>query len=372
MIRILLTTLLCLFTFNASALAFNTSAKQAIVIDYETGQVLFEKNAGVQMPTSSMSKVMTAYMAFDALKSGRISLSDTFKVSEKAWQKGGSKMFVEVNTRVSIEDLLYGIIVQSGNDATIVLAEGLMQREEDFARVMTLKAKEIGMNDTNFVNASGWPDPGHYSTARDLATMSQALIRNFPDYYGYYSEEEFTYNEITQSNRNPLLYQNIRADGIKTGHTEIAGFGLIGSGVALDGRRVIFVLNGLDSEAARAQESKRVMEWAYDNFEIRTALTKDQMLADIAVSLGEAQSVAAIMNEDVSLIVPINDAKPVIEVHYSEPLLAPITAGQQIGSVSVKSEYEVRQFPLVAAQDVAEAGLFETFIQKLTLMIGNL
>ncbi|HOO82296.1 MAG TPA: D-alanyl-D-alanine carboxypeptidase family protein, partial [Alphaproteobacteria bacterium] len=204
----------------AHAASIETKAKQAIVVDYETGTVLLSKNMDEQMPTSSMSKVMTMYAVFDSIKNGQISLNDTLPVSEKAWRMGGSKMFVEVDKRVKVEDLIRGVIVQSGNDATVVLAEGLAGSENAFANMINDKATGLGMKNSHFVNASGWPDPEHYSTARDLATLGRAIIHDFPDYYKYYMEKEFTYNNIKQTNRNPLLYRNIGADGIKTGHTE--------------------------------------------------------------------------------------------------------------------------------------------------------
>ncbi len=248
MFRIISALLLALvFSTPSFAQGIDTAAKQAIVLDYETGTVLFEKNADERMPTSSMSKVMTAYMVFDAVKKGQISMENQFPVTEKAWNTQGSKMFVELGNSIKVEDLLRDVIIQSGNDATIVLAEGISGSEEVFAKNMTAKAHELGMKNSNFTNASGWPDDNHYSTARDLATMGVALIHDFPEYYKIYSEKDFTYHSIKQGNRNPLLYLNNGGDGIKTGHTEAAGYGLIGSGVsALNGRRVVFVVNGGD------------------------------------------------------------------------------------------------------------------------------
>jgi serine-type D-Ala-D-Ala carboxypeptidase (penicillin-binding protein 5/6) len=242
--------LFALLLFAAPAMAqvapMETVAREAYIIDAETGQVLFEKNADQKMPTSSMSKTMTMYMVFEALKNGKLTLDQELPVSETAWRMQGSKMFVPLGQMVKVEDLIRGVIVQSGNDATIVLAEGLAGSEGEFAAAMNRKAKELGMINSNFMNASGWPDENHYSTCHDLAILAIALIRDFPDYYKYYAEKEFTYNNIKQGNRNPLLYKNIGADGIKTGHTESAGYGLMASGVR-DGRRVVMVLNGMAS-----------------------------------------------------------------------------------------------------------------------------
>ena len=240
------------------AQALETRAREAFLIDVTTGTVLLEKDADVSMPPASMSKIMTAYLVFGALKEGRISLDDKLPVSEKAWRKGGSKMFVEVGSEVSVEDLLRGVIVQSGNDACIVLAEALAGSEEAFAEQMTRKAREIGMEGSTFTNSTGWPDPNHRMTARDLAILAERMVQDFPDFYHYYSEREFTYNGIRQGNRNPLLYKNLGADGLKTGHTEEAGYGLTAS-AERDGRRLVLVINGLESIKARSEEAERLI-----------------------------------------------------------------------------------------------------------------
>lgn len=347
--------------------AVETAAKQAIIVDYDTGTVLMAKNADARMPTSSMSKVMTMYMVFDALKAGTVQMDDTFLVSEKAWRKGGSKMFVEVNKRVAVEDLIRGVIVQSGNDATIVLAEGLSGTEDAFAHAMTAKAKELGMENSNFANASGWPDPLHYSTARDLATLGMHIIKDFPEYYSIYSEKEFTYNKISQKNRNPLLYRNMGADGIKTGHTEAGGYGLIGSGVNPEGRRVVLVVNGLDSEAERAQESARLLEWALQGFANKTAFTAGQNVAEAAVVYGKKDRVPMQIQEDVILTLPkVSSTDLKVEAVYKGPLVAPIFKGDQVGTlyVSVPGRKQVQEIPLVAAQDVKAQGFFAKTIAK--------
>ena len=369
--------LIAIAPLNALAASIDTAAKQAIVFDVETGTVLLEKNPDQQMPTSSMSKVLTAYLIFDALKAGTLNPDDTFTVSEKAWRKGGSKMFVEVNKQVEIMDLLRGVIIQSGNDATIVLAEGLSGSEEAFAGAMNEKARELGMNNSNFMNASGWPDPKHYSTARDLGKLAEALIDNHPEYYKLYSEKEFSYNDIPQQNRNPLLYQNIGADGVKTGHTEVGGYGLIGSGVT-EGpngeRRVIFVINGLESSAARAQESKKLLQWALNSFKNETLVKANAVVGKAEVLLGQQDSVDLVVNEDVKLTVPHNADRDIkITTQYEGPIKAPIKKGDELGQlvISIPNQPDVTK-PIYAASNVDAKGFVsQTLFKAKTLLLGQ-
>ncbi len=366
--------LLVTFSFPAVAARPQTAAKQAILIDYETGTVLYAKNADQRMPTSSMSKVISMYAVFEALESGQIALTDTFRVSEKAWRKGGSKMFVEVNKDVKIEDLIRGVIIQSGNDATIVLAEGLSGGEEAFAIRLNEIAGKLGMKDSNFVNASGWPDDNHYSTAKDLAKLGRALIVNFPEYYGYYAEKEFTYNDIKQPNRNPLLYQNIGADGIKTGHTDAGGFGRIGSGVAPDGRRVIMVVNGLDSTKARAQESKKLLSWGLANFKKETVFTAGEAVKSVPVVLGKQAHVEAVLKEDIAMILPRNaDDEIKVEVQFNTPISAPVATGTKVGTLTITPpDMQPVSAALYAASDVEKLGFFKRAIANgKQLVIGR-
>lgn len=349
-----------------------TKAKQAIVMDFETGAVLFEKNSQDTMPTSSMSKVMTMYQIFSAIKKGEMSLSDTLPVSEKAWRKGGSKMFVEVNKRVKVEDLIRGVIVQSGNDATIVLAEGHSGSEGNFADALNETAATLGMKDSHFTNASGWPDPEHYSTANDLAVMAKAIITNFPEHYKYYAEKEFTYNNITQQNRNPLLYKNIGADGLKTGHTDAGGYGLIGTGKQAE-RRVIIVVNGLNDEKARADESGKLLEWGLQRFKNITLVKAGQSVEEAAIVLGKLKNVTAIVKDDLLVTVPKVGAKD-IQVHakFKEPLLAPVTQGDEIGEIEIKTPYgETISAPLYAAQDVEKLGMFGRAVARTKALISD-
>ncbi len=349
--------------------AISTKAKQAIIIDYNTGSILFEKNADEQMPTSSMSKVMTMYLVFDALKKGDISLDDTFIVSEKAWRKGGSKMFVPVGEQVKIEDLVRGVIIQSGNDATIVLAQGLGGNVASFAAALNRKAKELGMNNSHFMNASGWPDPNHYSTARDLAILAAAMIKDFPDYYGYYAEKEFTYNKIRQTNRNPLLYANIGADGLKTGHTEMGGYGLIGTGVK-DGRRVIIVINGLESKSDRKQESIKLLQWGLNGFRNISLFDDNKNLDKAPVYFGTKNFVGLRAESSLDIIVPKlfeNDIK--VEVKYNSPLKAPISKGQDVGVVIVHiPKGDIIEIPLVTSEDIKEMTFLAKLIAKVRLL----
>lgn len=339
-----------------NAQSLDTVAKQAIVIDYDTNTVLFEKNADERMPTSSMSKVMSMYLVFDALKKGNLSLNDTFLVSEKAWRKGGSKMFVELGKQIKVEDLIRGVVIQSGNDATIVLAEGLAGSESAFASALNKKAQNLGMNNSNFMNASGWPDLDHYSTARDLAVLARATIENFPEYYKYYAEPEFTYHDIKQSNRNPLLSKKIGADGLKTGHTEDGGYGLIGTGKK-NGRRVIIVLNGMESSKMRASESVRILQWGLNSFKTIALFENNSALGKVPVYLGSKTNVKVKATSASKILVPKlmgNDIK--IEMEYSSPLKAPIMAGQDVGVIKVymPNSDEVLETRLVAMEAVDE------------------
>lgn len=358
---------------TAQDAAFNhTSAKQAILMDYDTGMVMFEKNAHEKMPTSSMSKTITMYLVFEALKEGRVQLDTEFPVSEKAWKKGGSKMFVEVNDRVPVEDLIQGVIVQSGNDATIVLAEGIAGSEEAFAEGLNETAAKLDMSNSHFMNASGWPDPEHYSTAHDLAILAHHLISDFPEYYHYFAEKEFTYNNIKQPNRNPLLYRNIGADGLKTGHTEAGGYGLMASGTR-DGRRVILVVNGLPDEKARAQEGARLLEWGLSGFENVSLFKNGDIVGEAQVAMGKSAAVPLAVQQDIDITIPTtvkNDLK--VEMVYNGPLVAPVRKGAKLGTLKVHvprvSDFEI---PLYAAEDVSGLGFFAMTFAKIKHKLGN-
>jgi len=343
--------------------AIETNAREAVVLDATTGRVLFEKNAEQRMPPASMSKLMTIYMVFSRLRDGSLSLEDTFRVSENAWRRGGAKsgsstMFLEPNKRVDVESLLRGIIVQSGNDACIVVAEGIAGSEPAFAEAMTIKAKEIGLTDSNFANATGWPDPDQYMTAKDLAHLALRTIEDFPEFYHYYSETEFTYNDIRQRNRNPLLYKGIGADGLKTGHTEEAGYGLTASAVR-NGRRVVAVLNGLESKKDRSTESERLIDWAFREFNNYALFKSGDVVSDAEVWLGAAGRVPLKITQDVLITLPRKVRKDMtVKVRYESPIPAPIIAGAPLAElvVSAPGEQDLT-IPLVAGADVEALGL---------------
>ncbi len=360
-----LTALLLISPAYAQTAPLETVAKQAYIIDFETGQVLFDKNGDQKMPTSSMSKTMTMYMIFEALKNGKLSLDQTLPVSETAWKMQGSKMFVPLGEMVKVEDLIRGVIVQSGNDATIVLAEGVAGSEGEFSVAMNRKAKELGMNNSNFMNASGWPDDNHFSTCHDLATLAIALIHDFPDQYKYYSEIDFTYNGIKQGNRNPLLYKNIGADGIKTGHTENAGYGLMGSAVR-GGRRVVMVLNGMASMDERAQESTRLMEWALANFENKQVVSAGMKVADAPVLMGMEQSVPLLVNKDLKITMPrMATADIKAQAVFEGPLEAPVQKGQEVGVLRISiPNMKTIELPILAAKDIPRLGFFPAIAEK--------
>lgn len=342
----------------APALAqVDTAAKQALLVDYGTGAVLLEKNADELMPPSSMSKLMTTYMVFDRLKNGSLSLDDTLPVSENAWRKQGSKMFVHVGDRVKIQDLLRGIIVQSGNDACIVVAEGLGGSEESFAAEMTRKSRDLGLTASVFKNATGWPDEGHLMTARDLSVLAKRLIADFPEYYRIYSELNFSYSGITQGNRNPLLYKNMGADGLKTGHTEAAGYGLTGSAQRGE-RRLILVINGLSSMKERAEETERLIEWGFREYDNYALFKGGEVVADAEVWLGDAPSVPLIAGQKLEVTLPRKVRRDMkVVAQFNGPVPAPVKKGAVIGQLVVSAPgMKPVELPLLAGADVERLG----------------
>ncbi|QIE54173.1 D-alanyl-D-alanine carboxypeptidase [Pikeienuella piscinae] len=342
----------------APASAFDTAARAAMVIDMTSGAVLLEKNPDMPLPPASMSKLMTLDMTFEALQSGRLSLDETFPVSEKAWKMGGSRMFVRAGERVSIRDLLRGVIVQSGNDACVVLAEGLAGSEAAFAEKMNARAAELGMTGSHFVNATGWPDPEHRMTARDLMILVDRMVNVFPEYYPIFAETEFEWDGVKQSNRNPLLYLDLGADGLKTGHTEAAGYGLTGSAIR-DGRRIAFVITGLDSMNSRSQEAERLLTWAFREFRTEQIATAGQIVGEAEVWVGEDATVPLTPEHDVIATAPWSDIdKMKTIIRYDGPIAAPIAAGDRIGDLVVEAPgLPPVSTPLIAAAAVAKGGL---------------
>ena len=345
------------------ASALDTNARAALVIDHNTGTVLLEKNAETPLPPASMSKLMTLNMVFEALKDGRLSLDDTFRVSVKAWQMGGSKMFLREGEEVRIEDLIRGVIVQSGNDACVVLAEGLAGSEEAFAIRMTQRARELGMMNSTFANSTGWPHPDHNMSARDLVFIARRLIDDFPEYYGYFAEESFVWADIEQDNRNPLLSLGIGADGLKTGHTEAAGYGLVGS-AQQDDRRITLMITGLDSTRERLVESERLMTWAFREFYGRTLFGQGETVIRADVWLGEADGVDLVPVRDITAVIPYADRASIkLSVAYDGPLEAPLSRGDKVADLLVETPtLGVSRFPLTVAQDVPRGG----FVTRLT------
>jgi D-alanyl-D-alanine carboxypeptidase (penicillin-binding protein 5/6) len=351
------------------ASAFETPARAAILVDLQADQVLYAKNPDEPLPPASMSKLMTAFMVFERLEEGRLSLDDTLPVSEKAWRKGGSKMFVEVGSRVRVEDLLRGIIVQSGNDACIVVAEALGGSEEAFAEQMTARARELGLTHTTFKNASGWPDPEHLMSVRDLATLARTLIERFPNYYTLYSEKEFTFNGIRQYSRNPLLHRDSGADGLKTGYTEEAGYGLTASAVR-DGRRLVLVLAGLERAEDRAREAERVLEYGYRQFKSYQLFSAGEAVGQAGVWLGSEATVPLVLEQDVVIsLTPEGRRDLEVKVVYDGPIPAPVGKGAQVAELEIVAPgIEPRRLPLIASQEVRAANL----LSRVTGALGYL
>lgn len=348
-----------------SAAAFDTEADYALLMDAETGYVMLDKQADTRMAPASMSKLMTAYLVFEALKNNQISWDDEMTVSENAWRKGGAKsgsstMFLNPGQQVKVRDLIRGVIIQSGNDACITLAENLAGSEEVFADMMTAKGKELGLKEAVFKNATGLPHPEHKMSSRDLALLAQAIIRDFPDQYPIYSEKEFKFNGIRQENRNPLLYSVKGADGLKTGHTKESGYGLTGSVVTPDGRRLIMVLNGLKTMAARSAESKKIMGWGASAFENVTLFASGAPILDIPVWLGVKDQVAATVDETTRVTLMKGTRAGVRTIaRFDTPVMAPVEKGQKLGEVTVLIPgREEMILNLVAAEDVEKVGYF--------------
>lgn len=357
--RAILLRLLAVLCLAAPAHAFDTNATAAWVYDVETGTVLMEKNADQQIPPASMSKLMTTYMLFEAIKEGRMQMDTRLPVSTKARQMKGSTMFLNEQDRPTVEELVKGIIVLSGNDACVVVAEGLSGTEAAFARQMTERGRQLGLTGSNFTNASGWPDPGHRMTAHDLGLLAVRLTQDFPELYKYFALTEFPYDNrapANRYNRNPLLRLNIGADGLKTGHTQEAGYGLVGSAVQ-DGRRVVFVITGLQSESARSEEAERIVNWAFRQFTMRTLVPAGETVVQAPVWLGTQSRVGLTTKNGVRVLIPAGAESQVrVEAVYDSPLPAPFAEGDTLGKlvVTIPGTREAVT-PLVANASVAEA-----------------
>ncbi|MDA1132036.1 MAG: D-alanyl-D-alanine carboxypeptidase [Proteobacteria bacterium] len=345
-------------TTDAQAAVVETVAPQAILIDLATGSVLMEKDSDQIIEPASMSKLMLIYMLFERLADGGLTMDDTLPVSETAWRMGGSKMFVGVNTRVTVSDLLRGIIVQSGNDACIVVAEALASSELAFAQMMTERGIELGLRNSVFKNSTGWPADGHVMTAADIARLAERIIRDFPQYYSMFAETSFTYNEIRQSNRNPLLYSYAGADGLKTGHTESAGYGLVGSATR-NGRRLVLVVTGLENEQQRAREAERLLDWGFREFANYALFRAGEVVADAPLWLGDTATVPLVIQNDLTLTMSRAARRQMtVTAEYQGPIPAPIQSGQQVATLVIEApDTETIRLPLYAGADVGRLGL---------------
>lgn len=355
--------ILAVMPFIGQAQAFETRATAAWVYDMATQTVLMDKNADASLPPASMSKLMTLNMLFEALRDGRVTMDTEFNVSSLAKNMGGSTMFLNERDRPTARELIRGIIINSGNDACVVVAEGLAGTEESFAEQMTERAKALGMTNSRFANSSGWPDPGQRMSMRDLGILARRLIEEFPEYYPIFSETEYNFAEraaANRHNRNPLLKLGGGADGLKTGHTSEAGYGLVGSAKQGD-RRVIFVITGLTSEKERAEEADRMMNWAFRQFVLKTVVKAGNRVAEADVWLGDAKTVGLVAAQDVSMLLPalVQDGVKA-EVRYTGPLKAPITAGMEVGELVITvPELPERRIPLITEAAVAQGGFLQ-------------
>lgn len=362
-----LTVLLCSTVCGFNAMGFETAARNAILMDYDTGEYLFEKNIAESVPPASMSKLMTVYILMSKIKDGSIKLDDTFSVSENAWRKGGaatggSTMFLSIGDNVSVENLIKGIVIQSGNDACIVVAENVAGSEDDFVILMNKTAKKLGLKNSHFENATGLPHPDHRMSMEDLAILARHIIKEFPELYHYFSQKEFVYNNIKQGNRNPLLYTMKGADGLKTGHTEEAGFCLAASATKGE-RRLIEVMSGMSSNRERSEEAERLMSWGFREFNNFKILTKGQTVAVAKVWYGKEDSVNLTVADDVLKTVHMSQQDNVkATAEFDEPVKAPIKAGQEIGTIKIEIEGQSPlNVPLIAENDVSETGMLGKF-----------
>ena len=378
MIKIIITLSVYLILTVSSLSKPNIDARTVILIDYHSDKILYEFDPDAQIYPASMTKIMTSIIAFDLLKKNKISLDDTFTVSEKAWrlsQSGYSSMFIMINDQVSVEDLLKGIIIASGNDACVALAEGIAGSEEVFAEMMNEKAQEIGMLSTNFTNSSGINDPDNISTVRDIAIMSKYLIKNFPDFYELFKEKTFTWDRtggepIKQGNRNPLLYKNVGADGVKTGYLGVEKYSLA-STIKKDDRRLIAVASGFPSKNIRSSDSLKLLNWGFRNTNTYEVSRKDETIFEIETWLGRNAKIKATTKEDYYITIDKKDVRYLtVKLKYDGPLVAPIQKGQKVANIIVsKKNEEIKSLPLYAAEDLKKVNFFKSLITSINYLI---
>lgn len=333
--KLFFTILISYILFASKLYAIDTKAEQAIVMDFDTNEILFEKNSNIKTPPASMTKIMTVYAAFDRLKNTDLSIENECVVSAKAYKMGGSRTFLEIDDKVSIDELLKGIIIQSGNDASVALAECLAGTENDFAKLMNFYAKKLGMINTNFLNSSGWPEDDHYSTVYDLALLSNALIREFPDLYLYFSDKEFTYNDIKQPNRNKLLSSVQGADGLKTGFTKASGWGIAAT-AKRDNRRITTVINGTNSSRSRLNEASNLINWAFSQTSQKLLVDKNQVIVEVDVWLGNKPRVNLVSSKKVVSTLSFDQIQLIkSSLQYKRPIEAPIKKGEVYGKLII-------------------------------------
>ena len=362
------------FIFYSSIVsAIDSKAEQAIVFDWNTGEVLFEKNPDQTVPPASMTKIMTVYAVFDRIKNTSLSIEDECNVSARAYRMGGSRMFIEIDDKVSIKELLLGIIIQSGNDASVAMAECLSGTEDDFVNLMNIYADKLGMVNTNFVNSSGWPVDSHYSTVRDLLIISSAMITDFPKLYEYFKEKEFTYNGITQPNRNLLLKSLPGSDGLKTGFTKKSGWGIAASRI-VDGRRIIIVISGTNSSRSRLNESTNLINWAFRETKPIMILEKNQIIKEVDVWLGNKPTINLIVPEDIVTTLSFEQIKFLkTNLIYQKPISSPIKAGEKIGKMIINiSGKKPLIVPLIAENSISNVNPFmKVFAAAKYLIFGT-
>ena len=344
------------------------NAKAWLLIDYHSGQVLAEHNSLQRVEPASLTKMMTAYIVLYEIRNGSIKADDLVRISEKAWRMKGSRMFIEVNSQVSVEELLKGLIIQSGNDATVALAEHVAGSEEAFVELMNQHARSMGMTGTHFTNSTGWPDPDHYTTPHDLAILSRALIRDFPEHYSWYRIKEYTYNNIRQFNRNRLLWLDERVDGIKTGHTESAGYCLVASALQ-DKMRLISVVLGTDSEEARAEESQKLLSYGFRFYETHRLYAANQALSTVRIWKGASEKLPVGLKHELYVTIPRGEySKLDAQMKLKQPIIAPASKGALYGSLNVSLDGQTLAVkPLVALQDVAEGDIFQQVVDDIKL-----